>query len=264
MSEMKERLDVYLVKNGIIKSRERAKELITKGGVCVNGSVAKKSGQQVDEADKIEINESLQNPYVSRGGLKMEKAISSFELCLDGMTAIDIGASCGGFTDCMLKNGAKKVYAVDVGYGQLDETLKNDSRVLNLEQTDIRSISVDDLEEVDFISIDVSFISLTKVLPQAKAFLKKDGKIAALIKPQFEAGKSNLNKKGVVKDKKVHITVIQSVTDFAKSIGFSISGLDFSPVRGPEGNIEYLLLLSFGQQQEINIKEVVEASHRAL
>lgn len=262
---MKQRLDVYLVSNGLTKSRERAKELIENNQVFINGAPAKKAGQSVLDTDKIEIT-GEQNPYVSRGGLKLEKAILTFSLSLSGKTAMDIGASTGGFTDCMLKNGVVKVYAVDVGSGQLDPSLVSDSRVINLEKTNIRYLPQESAEKVDFISIDVSFISLMQVLPAAKAFLKAGGEIAALIKPQFEAGKKALNKKGVVKDKKVHLEVVKSVLSFAESVGLYAKGLTYSPVRGPEGNIEYLALFSENAQDKssINAEAVVNESHSVL
>ena len=205
-------------------------------------------------------------PYVSRGGLKLEKAISAFSLGLTGKTAMDIGASTGGFTDCMLKNGVTKVYAVDVGTDQLHENLKNDSRVINLEKTNIRTLPESEAEKTDFISIDVSFISLSLVLPHALRFLKDDGQIVALIKPQFEAGKSALNKKGVVKDAKIHLSVIKSVLEFSKNLGLFVSGLTYSPVRGPEGNIEYLVLLTKETTENVQVspEEIVKESHQSL
>ena len=262
---MKQRLDVYLVSNGLTKSRERAKELIDRAQVLVNGAPAKKAGQNILDTDKIEIT-GEQNPYVSRGGLKLEKAILTFSLSLSGKTAMDIGASTGGFTDCMLKNGVLKVYAVDVGSGQLDPILLSDSRVINLEKTNIRYLPQESAEKVDFISIDVSFISLIQVLPAAKAFLKAGGEIAALIKPQFEAGKKALNKKGVVKDKKVHLEVVKTILSFAESVGLYAKGLTYSPVRGPEGNIEYLAIFSENVQDKsnINAEAVVNESHSVL
>ena len=262
---MKQRLDVYLVSNGLTKSRERAKELIDRAQVLVNGAPAKKAGQNILDTDKIEIT-GEQNPYVSRGGLKLEKAILTFSLSLSGKTAMDIGASTGGFTDCMLKNGVLKVYAVDVGSGQLDPILLSDSRVINLEKTNIRYLPQESAEKVDFISIDVSFISLIQVLPAAKAFLKAGGEIAALIKPQFEAVKKALNKKGVVKDKKVHLEVVKTILSFAESVGLYAKGLTYSPVRGPEGNIEYLAIFSENAQDKsnINAEAVVNESHSVL
>lgn len=260
---MKERLDIYMVNNKLTTSRERAKELISKGGVLVNGVPAKKAGQAVDENSEIKICIE-ENPYVSRGGLKLEKAISAFNLDLSGKTAMDIGASTGGFTQCMLKNGAVKVYAVDVGKDQLHESLRTDNRVINLEKTNIRTLSEDTAEAVDFISIDVSFISLTLVLPCALRFLKPGGKIVALIKPQFEAGKSALNKKGVVKDAKVHISVIESIIEFSEKLGLYAAGLSYSPIRGPEGNIEYLVLLSEDAKADISPDQTVKESHQTL
>ena len=262
---MKERLDIYMVKNGLTASRERAKELISKDGVLVNGVPAKKAGQQVLETDEIKLCiEEI--PYVSRGGLKLEKAIYEFSLELSGKTAMDIGASTGGFTDCMLKCGMAKVYAVDVGTDQLHESLKCDSRVINLEKTNIRTLPDSEAESVDFISIDVSFISLSLVLPHALRFLKKNGQIVALIKPQFEAGKSALNKKGVVKDKKVHLSVIKSVIEFSENLNLFVSGLTYSPVRGPEGNIEYLIFLTKEKTDSPLVlpEQIVNDSHQTL
>ena len=262
---MKIRLDIYMVENGITSSRERAKELISKGGVSVNGVPAKKAGQAVSETDTITLSiEEI--PYVSRGGLKLEKAISEFSLELTNKTAMDIGASTGGFTDCMLKCGAVKVYAVDVGTDQLHESLKTDSRVINLEKTNIRTLPESKAECVDFISIDVSFISLSLVLPHALRFLKENGQIVALIKPQFEAGKAALNKKGVVKDEKIHLSVIKSVIEFAENIGLFVSGLTYSPVRGPEGNIEYLVFLTkkASDNEYISPEQIVKESHQTL
>lgn len=261
---MKIRLDIYLTDSGLASSRTRAKELIESGIVLVNDLPAKKSGQQVEDTDKIELS-GRQNPYVSRGGLKLEKAVSVFNLDLDKKTAMDIGASTGGFTHCMLLNGAERVYAVDVGTDQLHESLREDERVINLEKTNIRTLSCDIVPPVDFISIDVSFISLLQVLPTAKNFLKEDGKIVALIKPQFEAGKANLNKKGVVKDKKVHLKVINEILEFSEQIGLFPQKLDFSPVKGPEGNIEYLVLLAKQKtDNDIDASKVVNESHISL
>lgn len=261
---MKQRLDVYLVAKGLVQSRERAKELIENGQVLVCGKPAKKAGQPINETDEIQI-QGEQNPYVSRGGLKLKKAIDCFGLNLTGKTAMDIGASTGGFTQCMLEHGAKKVYAIDVGTGQLHPSLAENPRVINLEQTNIRFLTPEQAEKADFISIDVSFISLTLVLPAAKAFLKPGGCIVALIKPQFEAGKAKVGKKGVVKDKKTHLAVVREIWDFAKNIGLYPAALDFSPVRGPEGNIEYLVLLSDAPcDNPISPEQVVESSHQSL
>ncbi|MBQ2966676.1 MAG: TlyA family RNA methyltransferase [Clostridia bacterium] len=261
---MKQRLDVLLVSLGLCQSRERAKTLIENGQVLLNGNSAKKSGQSVDETVKIEIV-GTQNPYVSRGGLKLEKAIDAFKLTLKDKVAMDIGASTGGFTHCMLKNGAKKVYAVDVGKDQLHESLRADERVLNMEKTNIRNLEADKIEPLDFISVDVSFISLKLVLPKVYEFLKPKGLAVLLIKPQFEAGKQHLNKKGVVKDKKVHLTVVREVTAFASQLGLGVLNLSFSPIRGPEGNIEYLLLVQKDAESVgLDLEKVVLNSHEAL
>lgn len=234
------RLDLYLVENGIIKSRERAKEHIKNGEVKVNDKVVTKAAYDTSADDKIEfIGTALQ--YVGRGGLKLEKAIKCFKLDLNGKACLDIGASTGGFTDCMLKNGASKVYAVDVGHGQLDESLVSDDRVINMEKTNIVNTDISDFEPApDFISCDVSFVSLKTILPKAAEFLRKNQEAVFLIKPQFEAGKSNIGKNGIVKDRKVHINVLNDLIIFCNDIGLSIIDLDFSPISGGDGNIEYL------------------------
>lgn len=238
---MKQRLDIYLVENGIVSRRDLAKSLIMEGKVYVNNQKADKAGEQVSEKDKVELRgETLR--YVSRGGLKLEKAMNSFRIKLKDASAMDIGASTGGFTDCMLQNGARKVYAVDVGYGQLAWKLRTDERVVNMERTNIRYVTPEDIgEELDFASIDVAFISLKLVLPVAQKLLKENGEIVALIKPQFEAGREKVGKKGVVRDPQIHCEVIKEVTAFTQECGFEILGLDFSPIKGPEGNIEYLM-----------------------
>ncbi len=263
------RLDSLLVKKGLIESRERAKAVIMAGQVYIDNQKCDKAGQMVDEdAAKPEIRgETLK--YVSRGGLKLEKAIDEFDISLKGVTAMDIGASTGGFTDCMLQNGAKKVYAVDVGYGQFAWKLRSDERVVNMERTNIRYVTPEDIgEEIDFASIDVSFISLTLVLPVAKRLLRQNGAIAALIKPQFEAGRGQVGKKGVVRDIKIHYEVIEKVLTFARSIGLCAAGLTYSPVKGPEGNIEYLAYLINGADcdnvTDDMIRAVTERSHEAL
>ncbi len=241
---MKERLDVLMVNQGLAQSREKAKAMIMAGSVYVNGQKEDKAGTAFDpfKADIQVKGHTL--PYVSRGGLKLEKAVKEFDLSLEGMTCMDVGASTGGFTDCMLQNGAVKVYAVDVGRGQLDWKLRQDERVVCMEKTNIRYVEPDMIGDVlDFVSIDVSFISLTKVLGPVKGLLKEDGRIVCLIKPQFEAGKEKVGKKGVVRDKKVHQEVIRSVMDYAVSIGLQLLDLSYSPIKGPEGNIEYLLYL---------------------
>lgn len=238
---MKQRLDIYLVENGLVSGRDLAKSLIMAGKVYVNNQKADKAGDQVSEKDKVEVRgETLR--YVSRGGLKLEKAMQSFPVTLQGKVAMDIGASTGGFTDCMLQNGAQKVFAVDVGYGQLAWKLRCDERVVNMERTNIRNVTLEDIgEALDFASVDVAFISLKLVLPVAQNLLKDGGEVVALIKPQFEAGREKVGKKGVVRDPEVHKEVIETVTSFTQDCGFEIRGLDFSPIRGPEGNIEYLM-----------------------
>lgn len=239
---MKERLDVLLVQEGYAASREKAKAIIMAGNVFVDGQREDKAGTAFDLSKvKLEVRGSTL-PYVSRGGLKLEKAVKQFGLSLEGKICMDIGASTGGFTDCMLQNGAKKVYSVDVGHGQLDWKLRNDSRVVCMEKTNFRYMVPGDIEDIlDFASVDVSFISLTKILLPARALLAKDGEMVCLIKPQFEAGREKVGKKGVVKDPEVHKEVIMKVIDFADFLGFAILHLDFSPVKGPEGNIEYLV-----------------------
>ena len=241
----KKRLDVLLVEQGYAPSREKAKAIIMAGQVFVNGEREDKAGTAFDP-EKIKTFEvrGAAIPYVSRGGLKLEKALQVFPLALSGKTCLDIGASTGGFTDCMLQNGAGKVYAVDVGHGQLDWKLRSDARVVCMERTNFRYATKEDIpEEIDFASCDVSFISLTKILPPAFALLREGGEMVCLIKPQFEAGREKVGKKGVVKDQAVHREVIAKVADYAAGIGFRILGLSFSPIRGPEGNIEYLLYL---------------------
>lgn len=266
------RLDAYLVANGMTQSRERAKALIMAGQVFVKNQKCDKAGTMIDENEsEVEVR-GEQLKYVSRGGLKLEKAMSVFPISLEGKTAMDIGASTGGFTDCMLQNGAKKVFAVDVGYGQFAWKLRQDERVVNMERTNIRYVTPEDIgEQLDFASIDVSFISLGLVLPVAYKLLKDGGAVAALIKPQFEAGRGQVGKKGVVRDKNIHFEVIKKVLDTAAETGFKTEGLDFSPVKGPEGNIEYLAYLvkspETPQTRSISdeeIKAAVEASHAAL
>lgn len=260
------RLDVFLTDKGMTQSRERAKALIMAGQVYVKNQKCDKAGMMINEDEnEVEIR-GEQLKYVSRGGLKLEKAMNEFPISLSGKVTMDIGASTGGFTDCMLQNGAKKVYAVDVGYGQFAWKLRSDERVVNMERTNIRYVTPDDIgEEIDFASIDVSFISLRLVIPVAYNLLTDNGEIVALIKPQFEAGKEQVGKKGVVRDKNIHFDVIRTVLDFAASNGFSVKGLSFSPIKGPEGNIEYLAYL-IKDSQGINIsdeeiKDIVEKSH---
>lgn len=243
---MKERLDILVVKNGLASSREKAKTMIMEGLVLVDGQREDKPGSSFPDTVSITLK-GKPMPYVSRGGLKLEKAVSVFGLELEGKVCMDVGSSTGGFTDCMLQNGASKVYSVDVGYGQLDWKLRNDERVVCMEKTNIRYLTKDALDEIpEFVSIDVSFISLTKVLNVVYELMAESGEVTALIKPQFEAGREKVGKKGVVKDPAVHSEVIEKVTGFAAETGFCPSGLDFSPVKGPEGNIEYLLYLKKG------------------
>jgi ftsJ-like methyltransferase len=240
---MKERLDVLLVRRGLAESREKAKAVIMAGCVYVNDQKEDKAGAMFDET-KISNLEVRGNtlPYVSRGGLKLAKAMKQFDISLEGKVCMDIGASTGGFTDCMLQNGAVKVYSVDVGHGQLAWKLRNDERVVCMEKTNFRYMVREDIQDdLDFASVDVSFISLTKILGPAYNLLKTDAQMICLIKPQFEAGKEKVGKKGVVREPSVHREVIEMVMDYAVSIGFEILHLDFSPIRGPEGNIEYLL-----------------------
>ena len=270
---MKERLDVLLVKQGLAPSREKAKAIIMSGNVFVAGQREDKAGSVFDEVAVITVKE---NPlkYVSRGGLKLEKAMQCFPITLAGSVCMDIGASTGGFTDCMLQNGAVKVYAVDVGYGQLAWSLRTDERVVNLERTNIRYITEEQGPQPgDFISVDVSFISLTLVLPVAHRLLKDGAQMVCLVKPQFEAGKDKVGKKGVVRDPQIHREVIRKVIDCAAELGFWVRGLDFSPIKGPEGNIEYLLFLQKPQQEalppeetvaEEQIAGVVDSAHQSL
>ena len=240
---MKERLDVLLVNKGLASSREKAKALIMSGIVYVDSQKEDKAGSLFNEEANIEIRgETLK--FVSRGGLKLDKAVNVFVLNFDGFTCLDIGASTGGFTDCMLQNGAKKVYSVDVGHGQLEWKLRNDERVICMEKCNFRYVTDKDIEEkIDFAATDVSFISLTKILIPAYNLLKQNAQMVCLIKPQFETTKEKVGKKGVVRDPKVHIEVIEKVLAFCDKIGFEIKGLDYSPIKGPEGNIEYLLLI---------------------
>ncbi len=260
MSE-KVRLDNLLVQKGLTESREKAKALIMAGQIYIENQKCDKAGMMVDP-DKTEIElrgETLK--YVSRGGLKLEKAMKEFPISLTSKVCMDIGASTGGFTDCMLQNGAEKVYAVDVGYGQFAWKLRNDSRVVNMERTNIRYVTEEQIgEKLDFASIDVSFISLKLVLPVAKTLLKDSGEIVALIKPQFEAGREQVGKKGVVKDALVHLSVVKGIVEFSQSIGFLVKGIAYSPIKGPEGNIEYLIYL----KNEEGISEVSNQDVEAL
>ncbi len=240
---MKERLDVLLVKRNLASSREKAKAIIMSGKVYVDGQKEDKPGTAFPEEVHVEVRGHTL-PYVSRGGLKLEKALKNFDVTVDGKVCTDVGSSTGGFTDCMLQNGAKKVFAIDVGRGQLDWKLRQDERVVCMEKTNIRYVTPEDIgEPIDFSSVDVSFISLKKVLPPIRGYLTEQGEIVALIKPQFEAGREKVGKKGVVRKKSTHLEVIHAVTEYALSIGFDVLDLEFSPIRGPEGNIEYLVHL---------------------
>ena len=260
----KTRLDAALVERGLCTGRDRAKGVIMAGQVYVNRQKADKPGMTVSPQDEIELRGD-QLAYVSRGGLKLEKAIKEFDLRLQDLICADIGASTGGFTDCMLQNGAKKVYAVDSGSGQLSPKLKTDHRVIDLEKTNFRYITEKEIpERADFASADVSFISLKYILPALSPLLKDGGSAVCLIKPQFEAGRENVGKKGVVKDQRVHIKVIKNVCSYAVQAGFSVSALDFSPVKGPEGNIEYLVYLKKDEVQSVSAPDVagvVSAAH---
>ena len=265
----KERLDVLLVNRGLAASREKAKAIIMSGSVYVDGQKEDKAGQTFPEEANIEVRGSTLK-YVSRGGLKLEKAMECFDVSLSGKICMDVGSSTGGFTDCMLQNGAVKVYAVDVGNGQLDWKLRNDQRVICMEKTNIRYVKPDDIEHrIQFSSIDVSFISLTKVLGPVKELLTDDGEIVCLIKPQFEAGREKVGKHGVVRDASVHKEVIDMVMNYAVSINFEVLNLEFSPVKGPEGNIEYLLHLLKHQSGEyssipVDSGEIVRKAHETL
>lgn len=259
---MKERLDVLLVKQGFAESREKAKAVIMAGNVFVQGQREDKAGAMFDES-KVQITvKGSSLKYVSRGGLKLEKAMDCFPISLEGKICMDIGASTGGFTDCMLQNGALKVYSVDVGHGQLAWKLRNDERVVCMEKTNFRYMTRSDIsDDLDFASVDVSFISLTKILVPARKLLKRGGQMVCLIKPQFEAGREKVGKKGVVRDKSVHREVIARVMDFAQLTGFEILGLTFSPIKGPEGNIEYLVYLE--KDERAAGTEVPDEEHAA-
>ncbi len=267
---MKTRLDVLMVKRGLCESREKARAVIMSGHVYVDGEREDKAGASFAETAVIEVKG---NPlkYVSRGGLKLEKAVKQFDVELTGKICMDVGSSTGGFTDCMLQNGAAKVYAVDVGTGQLAWKLRQDERVVVMEKTNIRYVTGEQIREpVQFASIDVAFISLTKVLKPVKELLSADGQVVALIKPQFEAGREQVGKKGVVRDRKVHLEVIERVLAHAADIGFWVRDLEFSPIRGPEGNIEYLVHLEnheegmTWEQKTVDPAAVVEQAHQAL
>lgn len=260
---MKLRLDQYLCQNGLVASRERAKALIMAGVVFVDEQKVDKPGTPVREGARVEVR-GHDIAYVSRGGLKLEKAMKHFPIDLKGKTAADIGASTGGFTDCMLQNGAAKVYAVDVGYGQLAWSLRSDERVVVLERTNARYLSHNEIPDVlDFASIDVSFISLKLILPALRQLMSEDGEVVALIKPQFEAGREKVGKKGVVRDPAVHLEVLEHFTQHAAEAGFTVKGIDFSPIRGPEGNIEYLGYMQAkpGEPEWGDLEDLVRRSH---
>lgn len=265
---MKERLDLLLVQRGMAPSREKAKTMIMEGNVFVNNQREDKAGSMFPADCQIEIHGNTLK-YVSRGGLKLEKAMTHFHISLRDKICMDIGASTGGFTDCMLQNGAKKVYAVDVGYGQFAWKLRCDERVVCMEKTNIRYVTPLDIEDIlDFASVDVSFISLTKVLEPAKALLSENGELVCLIKPQFEAGREKVGKKGVVRDKQVHKEVLYKIITYAKEIGFDIWNLEYSPIKGPEGNIEYLLYIKKNGEGNmgtaVDVNRTVEEAHSIL
>ena len=260
------RLDQLVFDLGLAESRERAKTTVMSGLVFVNGQRADKPGMQLSPDVNVEVKGTAL-PYVSRSGLKIEKALKVFPIDVNGKVCIDCGASTGGFTDVLLKNGAAKVYSVDVGYGQLAWSLRNDERVVNMERTNIRYISSEQIPEpLDICVMDLSFISVKLVLPAVCALLKDDAQLVCLIKPQFEAGREEVGKKGVVRDKAVHLSVIESVLSFAPTVGMTVMGLDFSPIKGPEGNREYLCYMKKGVHEAglINAAAVVEASHESL
>ena len=262
----KKRLDVAMVEQGLAESRQKAQAIIMAGQVYVDGQKVDKAGAPVGESARIEVRGKTM-PYVSRGGLKLEKAMQTFPLTLTGKICADIGASTGGFTDCMLQNGAKKVYAVDVGYGQLDWKLRNDARVVCMERTNARYLTHEEIpEELDFASVDVSFISLKLIFPALYGLLRERGEIACLIKPQFEAGREKVGKKGVVRDPAVHLEVLEHFLIHAKENHFTVLGITYSPIRGPEGNIEYLGFLRKSEEPDaaVDLQAIVEASHTAL
>lgn len=269
MDSKKERLDVLIFKKNFVSSREKAKNAVLSGTVYVDNKKVLKPGMLVSENSSIKMENCENLKYVSRGGLKLEKAIKSFEIDFHNLNCVDVGASTGGFTDCMVKNCCNIVYAVDVGKNQLDESLLKNPKVINLERTNIRTLQKDVFNHnIDFFTVDVSFISLELVLPRIKEIISPEGFGVCLIKPQFEAGKNKVGKKGVIRDKKVHVEVINKIVCFSISLGFSVLGLDYSPIKGPEGNIEYLIYLKKSDvpilKSGIDIKEVVDLSHNDL
>ena len=262
------RLDVAVFEGGFAPSREKAKAIIMAGQVYVNNQKAEKAGMTISTDDKLEVR-SNSLKYVSRGGLKLEKAMKEFPIVLQGKICMDVGASTGGFTDCMLQNGATKVYSIDVGYGQLAWKLRTDERVVNLERTNFRYVTGEQVKDViDFASVDVSFISLKHILPVLHNLMGESASAVCPIKPQFEAGKEKVGKKGVVRDKNVHLEVVENVLDMCILNGFSVKGLSFSPIKGPEGNIEYLVYIEKNDEKQIdssiNTKEIVNLSHSEL
>lgn len=264
----KKRLDLEIFEQGHVESREKAKALIMAGCVYVNGQKQLKAGTAIKPDDKIEVRGSKM-PFVSRGGYKLDKSIKSFNIDLKDCICMDIGASTGGFTDCMLQNGAKLVYSIDVGYGQLAWKLRTDDRVINLERTNFRYVTENEIpQSIDFASVDVSFISLKIILPVLRERLKFGGHAVCLIKPQFEAGRDKVGKKGVVRELSTHTEVVENITKFAYDTGFSIIGLDFSPIKGPEGNIEYLMYINKTEEpkfnEEINVEHLTKNSHEIL
>ena len=263
----KKRLDCLLFEQGLAESREKARAMIMEGNVYVDNQKSDKPGTMLPATVAIEVRGTTL-PYVSRGGLKLEKAMKLFPISLENKVCMDIGASTGGFTDCMLQNGAKKVYSIDVGYGQLAWKLRTDERVVNLERTNVRYLTEEQVpEQIDFFSVDVSFISLCLVLPVARNFMADGAQAVCLIKPQFEAGRGKVGKKGVVREQSIHVEVVEKITGFVLENGFSVEGLTFSPVKGPEGNIEYLLFLSKAEQPQsipLDIPALVAESHDVL
>ena len=265
---MKKRLDILVHEKGFAESREKAKAIIMAGQVYVDNQKADKCGTSYEETVNIEVRGNVLK-YVSRGGLKLEKAIQNFDFDLNDKITMDIGASTGGFTDCMLQNGAKKVYSIDVGYGQLAWKLRTDERVVNLERTNMRKVTREQVpDEIDFFSVDVSFISLKLILPVARELMAENAQAVCLIKPQFEAGREKVGKKGVVRDPAVHIEVVQNIIDFCLQNGFDVLNLDFSPIKGPEGNIEYLIHIKKSEEGKlltgITAEKLVENSHSKL
>ena len=257
---MKERLDVLLVEQGFAASREKAKAIIMSGNVFVNGQREDKAGTTFDPAKSTIEVKGQTLKYVSRGGLKLEKAMAQFDITLEDKVCMDIGASTGGFTDCMLQNGARKVYSVDVGHGQLAWSLRNDERVVCMEKTNFRYLTREDIQDdLDFASVDVSFISLSKILLPARKILKDHGQMVCLIKPQFEAGKDKVGKKGVVREQSVHQEVIEKIFTLADILGFQILGLEYSPIKGPEGNIEYLIYIEKNPEDNEKTAEYTES-----